>query len=307
MTTAYITHPLFISHEIPEGHPECPARLSAINDRLHVLGIYDLLLHHDAPKATRQQLERAHSARLIDALTSVSPDTGLVHIDADTFMGPHSLEAAWHAAGAAVLATDLVMDGSADNAFCAVRPPGHHAERGESMGFCFFNNVAVGVCQALEVHGLERVLVLDFDVHRGNGTEEIFANDDRVLICGSFQHPCYPLMGLETKSPQTVNLPLPAGTRSADYHNAIEERWLPAIENFRPQMIFVSAGFDAHAEDLVAELLLTDNDYLWLTETIVDIAHRHAHGRVVSCLEGGYALRALSRCVGLHIRTLAGL
>ncbi len=228
-------------------------------------------------------------------------------IDADTYMGAHSLEAAWHAAGAAALATDLVIEGRAKNAFCAVRPPGHHAERNRAMGFCIFNNVAVGVSQALETHGLKRVAVFDFDVHRGNGTEDIFADDDRVLLCSTFQYPGYPLKGLDTKSPQIINVPLPAGTMSDDYREAVLDRWMPAVESFRPQMIFISAGFDGHAEDPVAEMVLVDSDYFWLTQTIMNVAHNHANGRIVSCLEGGYALGALGRCVCAHVRMLAGL
>ena len=307
MTTAFISHPLFFAHEVPEGHPECSGRLDAINDRLHEAGIYDFLQHHDAPRATRQQLECVHTARLIDELGALTPTAGLVPIDADTYMGVHSLEAAWHAAGAAALATDLVVEGRAENAFCAVRPPGHHAERDRAMGFCIFNNVAVGVSQALETHGLQRIAVFDFDVHRGNGTENIFAGDERVLLCSSFQHPLYPLSEPDAQSPQVINVPLPAGTRSDDYREAILDRWMPAVEDFRPQMIFVSAGFDGHVEDPVAEMLLVDGDYFWLTQTIMNVAHNHANGRIVSCLEGGYALEALGRCVCAHVQMLAGL
>lgn len=307
MTTAFISHPLFFAHEVPKGHPECSGRLSAINDRLHESGIYDLLQHHDAPKATRQQIERVHTSRLIDELGALSPTAGLVSIDADTYMGVHSLEAAWYAAGAAVLATDLVIEGRTDNAFCSVRPPGHHAERDRAMGFCFFNNAAVGVSQALEAHGLKRIAVFDFDVHHGNGTENIFDGDDRVLLCSTFQHSSYPPRVLDTKSPQVINVPLPAGTKSFDYREAILDRWMPAVESFRPQMVFVSAGFDGHVEDPAAEMMLVDGDYAWLTQTIMNVAQTYANGRIVSCLEGGYALEALGRCVSTHVRMLSGL
>jgi len=175
------------------------------------------------------------------------------------------------------------------------------------MGFCFFNNVAVGVTQALETHGLERVAVFDFDVHRGNGTEDIFAGDDRVLLCSSFQHPLYPLSETDTLSPQVINVPFPAGTGSDDFREALLDRWMPAVEDFRPQMVFVSTGFDGHVEDPVAEMLLVDEDYLWLTLTIMNVARDHASGRIVSCLEGGYALETLGRCVCAHVRMLAGL
>jgi acetoin utilization deacetylase AcuC-like enzyme len=246
-----------------------------------------------------------HSSRLIDELERLSPDSGFVAIDSDTFMGVHTLEAAQRAAGAAVLATDLVLEERINNAFCAVRPPGHHAERDRAMGFCFFNNVAVGVAQALDVHGLQRVAVLDFDVHHGNGTEDIFADDQRVLFCSAFQHPFYPRKGADTQSTHIVSVPLPAGTRGEAFRASLSDRWLPAIDAFQPEMIFVSAGFDGHLEDPMSNLSLVDDDYRWVSELIVELAHRHARGRIVSCLEGGYALDALSRCVCEHIRILA--
>ncbi len=307
MVTAFISHPSFYEHEVPEGHPECSRRLSAINDQLYNKGIYDLLQHHEATRATREQLERVHTARLLNALQDISPSSGFVTIDADTFMGPHTLDAAWHAAGAAVMATDLVIGESCDNAFCAVRPPGHHAERDRAMGFCFFNNVAVAAAHALDKHGLEHVAILDFDVHHGNGTENIFADDERVLLCSTFQHPFYPFGGTDTPRSHIVNAPLPADSTGDDFRSAIMKQWLPAVDRFRPQMIFVSAGFDGHVEDEMAQFRLVDDDYRWITETITNIADRHSAGKIVSCLEGGYALDALGRCVCTHIRTLAGL
>lgn len=305
--TAYITHPAFIAHETPEGHPECSRRLSAIEDQLHADGIYDLLQHLLAPRAAREQVARVHTERHIDALEQLSPAAGFVSIDADTFMGAHTLEAAWRAAGAAILATDLVIAAGAQNAFCAVRPPGHHAQRDRAMGFCFFNNVAIAAAHALEEHRLERVAILDFDVHRGNGTEDIFADDERVLLCSTFQHPYYPFGDTDMRRPHVVNVPLPAGTGSDKYRAALTQHWIPAVDQFRPQMVFVSAGFDGHVEDSLADFYLTDGDYLWLSQVIMAIANRHAEGRIVSCLEGGYALKALRRCVSVHIRTLAEL
>jgi len=304
MATAYLSHSSFLAHDVPGGHPESSRRLSAIADRLQAAGVDAFLRHYQAPRATRQQVERVHTPRLIDQLCDLAPATGYAAVDADTFLGTHTLDAAWHAAGAAIMATDLVVDGQVDNAFCAVRPPGHHAERDQAMGFCFFNNVAVGVAHALEVHGVERVAVIDFDVHHGNGTEQIFADDERVLLCSSFQSPFYPFTGADTQSSHIVNVPLPAGTRSLDYRSTVADRWTPAIDGFRPQLIFVSAGFDGHVEDTMAELMLVDDDYRWLTELIVGYAHRHARGRIVSSLEGGYALDALGRSACAHVRGL---
>ncbi len=222
-------------------------------------------------------------------------------------MSAGTLDAAWHAAGAAVMATDLVLTGRSCNAFCAVRPPGHHAQRDHAMGFCFFNNVAVAAAHALEEHGLDRVAILDFDVHHGNGTEEIFAHDERVLLCSVFQHPFYPFGGSDTLQPHVINTPLPAGSTGDAIRRTITEHWLPAVDSFRPQMILVSAGFDGHVEDEMAQFQLIDDDYRWVSEAIMNIATRHAQGKIVSCLEGGYALNALGRCVCTHIRILADL
>ena len=307
MATAFLSHPSFRNHEVPAGHPECSQRLSVIDDYLRAAQVYDLLQHHAAPRASREQIARAHTTRLIAALEHISPAAGYVAIDADTYIGVHSLEAAWRAAGAAVMATDLVIGGQADNAFCAVRPPGHHAERDTAMGFCLFNNIAVGACHALEQHGLRRIAILDFDVHHGNGTGDIFADDERVLFCSTFQYPFYPMRGANSDAANIVNVPLAAGTRGGAYRAAVTEHWLPALEAFRPEMIFVSAGFDGHAEDMLAGLLLVDGDYRWITQQIMQIAARDAGGRIVSCLEGGYALDALGRCVCAHVSQLAGL
>jgi acetoin utilization deacetylase AcuC-like enzyme len=306
VTTAYITHPDCLKHDMGSGHPESPARLRAIEDQLIASGLFQFLQHHEAPLATPSQLARVHSPHYIETIRAAAPKQGMVHLDPDTAMNPFTLDAALRAAGAAVLATDLVMAGRAENAFCAIRPPGHHAESGRAMGFCIFNNVAVGVAHALEGHGLERVAIADFDVHHGNGTEQIFRNDPRVMLCSTFQHPFYPYCGADSRSERMINVPLPAGTDGEGFRKAVEAEWLPALERFRPEMLFVSAGFDAHWEDPLAMLRLREPDYAWVTRQIKDVAARHAHGRIVSMLEGGYELHALGRSVAAHIKVLSG-
>lgn len=303
MSTAFLTHPACAAHDMGQGHPESPARLAAIRDALLARGLFDFLQYHDAPRATRVQLERVHSAGHVDYIFATSPSSGVEFIDGDTIMTPDTLEAALRAAGALVRATDLVLSGEVRNAFCSVRPPGHHAGRNAAMGFCFFNNVAVGVAHALAA-GVSRVAVLDFDVHHGNGTEDIFAGDGRVLVCSSFQHPFYPYHARDTVPGRLVNTPLPAGTGSAGFRAAIERDWLPALDAFRPGMIFVSAGFDAHRDDPLGGLRLEDADYEWVTRQITAAAAGCCEGRIVSALEGGYDLQALGRAVAAHVRAL---
>jgi acetoin utilization deacetylase AcuC-like enzyme len=288
-------------------HPECPARLHAIDDQLIASGLIGHLRCEDASIVERHQLERVHHARYIDTIIAKSPSYGTVHLDPDTAMNPDSLRAAERAAGAGVLATELVMAGAIRRAFCSVRPPGHHAERGRAMGFCLFNNIAVAAAHALEACGLERVAVVDFDVHHGNGTEDIFRDDERVLMVSTFQHPFYPYSGIDGRSARMVNVPLPAYSPPATFRAAVSNEWLPALERFRPQMIFVSAGFDAHREDDMASLALTEADYAWVTQALVAVSERHAQGRIVSMLEGGYALHALGRSVAAHLKVLSGL
>ena len=304
MATALLTHPDCVLHEMGEGHPESPQRLRSVLAALESSGLAARLQAHEAPVAERQHLERVHEEGLVDYVIATAPDRGYAYLDPDTSMNPKSLSAALHAAGAVVRATDLVMQGEVANAFCAVRPPGHHATRGRPMGFCMFNNIAVGAAHALEAHGLERVAVLDFDVHHGNGTEDAFHDDPRVMLCSTFQHPYYPYSGADSGNEHIVNVPLPAMTDGRGFREAVEREWGPALEAFAPQLVFVSAGFDAHRDDPLAYLKLADEDYRWVTEWLVDVARRHADGRVVSSLEGGYNVDALGRCVVEHVGVL---
>jgi acetoin utilization deacetylase AcuC-like enzyme len=285
-------------------HPECPGRLDAISDRLIAAGLDIHVRHYVAPAATREQIARVHNARYIDEVEAASPESGLHFIDPDTALNPHSLDAARHAAGAVVKAVDLVMSGECRTAFCAVRPPGHHAERSRAMGFCLFNNIAIGARHACEVHGIDRVAIVDFDVHHGNGTEEIFTGDPRVLMVSTFQHPLYPYSGLDNPSPLMVNIPLSAGSGGAEFRAAVTDHWLPAMEKHRPQLVLISAGFDAHREDPLANLKLVEADYAWVTRELLAVARAHAQGRIVSSLEGGYGLSALGRSVAEHVREL---
>lgn len=304
MPVALISHPDCALHDMGQYHPECPARLHAIADQLVASGV-DISLHHqDAPLASREQLCRAHDSHYVDAIFAASPREGTLFIDPDTSMNPHSLQAALRAAGAGVLAVDLVMAKTAQSAFCNVRPPGHHAERDRAMGFCFFNNIAVAATHALAVHGLERVAILDFDVHHGNGTEDIFADDERVLLCSTFQHPFYPGTGADSSSAHIVNVPLSGGSGSDKFRRAVGEYWLPALDAHRPQLVLFSAGFDAHVEDPLAGLALTEADYAWVTTAVREASREYAEGRIISMLEGGYALSALGRSVVAHIKAL---
>lgn len=304
MTIAYITHPDCLKHEMGRHHPECPERLGAIDDQLLSAGIMGLLQHHEAPLATTEQITRVHPSGYFESIRDASPERGIVHLDPDTAMSPGSFDAAMRAAGAAVLATDLVASGQAGTAFCAIRPPGHHATRGRAMGFCLFNNVAIAAMHALEHHGLSRVALVDFDVHHGNGTEDVFSGDQRAIMVSIFQHPYYPYSGSESAATNMHNAPLRAGSGGDALRNVVETSWIPALEKFRPQMIFISAGFDAHAEDDMGGLRFVEADYAWVTRRVVEVAARHSKGRIVSVLEGGYALSALARSVVAHIKVL---
>jgi acetoin utilization deacetylase AcuC-like enzyme len=307
MPTAFITHADCLKHEMGAWHPESPDRLTAIEDQLIASGVGAHLARYEAPLASDEELARVHPLEYVRAIRESAPEAGTVHLDPDTAMNPHSLRAALRAAGAAVLATDLVMRGEADSAFCSVRPPGHHACRARPMGFCIFNNVAVAARHAVAAHGLARVAIIDFDVHHGNGTEDIFENDERVLMVSTFQHPFYPYSGTEAPAANMVNVPLAAGAGSRQFREAVSGAWVPALEAFKPQLVLFSAGFDAHEEDDMAMLRLADADYAWVTREVKAVADRHAQGRIVSMLEGGYALSALGRSVVQHVRVLAGL
>jgi acetoin utilization deacetylase AcuC-like enzyme len=285
-------------------HPECPERLASISDHVIAFGLDGHVARHEATPATLEQLSRVHAPAYVEAIERAAPTRGLRYLDPDTALNPHSVQAALHAAGAVVNAVDLVCGGEHQTAFCAVRPPGHHAESARAMGFCVFNNVAVGAAHALAVHGLSRVAIADFDVHHGNGTEEMFSDDPRVLMVSTFQYPLYPYSGVDNPAPNMVNIPLSAGSGSAEFRDAVVTRWLPALDAFEPELILVSAGFDAHREDPLAGLAFTDNDYVWVTRELMAVARRHAGGRIVSSLEGGYALSALGRSAASHVREL---
>jgi acetoin utilization deacetylase AcuC-like enzyme len=287
-------------------HPECPERLSAINDMLLTQGLLDYMQSHDAPLVTHEQLGRAHDDAYVRSIIAASPADGYHRVDPDTCMNRHTVTAALRAAGAAVEATDLVMAGKADTAFCSVRPPGHHAERAAAMGFCFFNNVTVGIHHALGVYGLERVALIDFDVHHGNGSENIFKGDERVLMCSIFEQGLYPFTGDQAVGPNMVNVGLPSRSGGDKFRDAVRDHWLPRLEAFKPQLIYISAGFDGHREDDMGNLALLESDYTWVTQQLMDVAKRHCNGRIISCLEGGYDLSALARSVAAHVKVLIG-
>jgi acetoin utilization deacetylase AcuC-like enzyme len=272
-------------------------------------GLDIALTRFDVPLVQRSDLRLAHAEGYLAELDEFMQQATLTGehraLDPDTLVCPHTWQAALRAAGAAVAATDAVIDRQARNAFCAVRPPGHHATRSQSMGFCFFNNVAVAARHALDVRGLQRVAIIDFDVHHGNGTEDIVAGDERILMASFFQDQLYPFSGGVPLGTNMVNLPIPAYTRGGEIRELIEANWLPRLNAFKPQMIFISAGFDAHREDDLGQLGLVEADYEWITRRLVEVAQQHCDGRIVSCLEGGYALSALARSVAAHVRALA--
>jgi acetoin utilization deacetylase AcuC-like enzyme len=306
LLSAFITHSDCARHEMGPHHPECPERLGAISDMLLTKGLLDYMHTYDAPLATVEQLGHAHSTRYVNDLIGASPTEGYHALDPDTNMNPFTIRAALRSAGAAVLATDLVISGEVPTAFCNIRPPGHHAERDAAMGFCFFNNCAVGIRHALYVHGLERVALIDFDVHHGNGSEDIFRNDERVLMCSIFEKGLYPFNGETATGPNMVNVGMPTRTGSDVFRAAVTDQWMPALEAFKPQMIYISAGFDAHREDDMGNLGLVEADYEWVTKQLMTIASKHAKGRIVSCLEGGYVLSPLARSVAAHVKVLIG-
>lgn len=314
--TGFYTHPECWKHEMGPGHPECPERLDAIQDRLLISGVDLGLTPLQAPEAPLADIELAHDRLYVAALRGLSDrlndelDAGgprYSHLDADTSINAHTWRAALCSAGAAIAATDAVIAGDLENAFCAVRPPGHHAAASKASGFCFFNNVAIAAKYAVERHGLKRVAVVDFDVHHGDGTENILSGDDRILMVSFFQHPFYPHSGTDNPAPNMLNVPVPAYTKGMDIREVVEWQWLPRLEAFEPEMIFISAGFDAHREDDMGQLGLTEQDYAWITQRVRAVAQRFGKGRIVSCLEGGYSLSALGRSVEAHLRVLADL
>ena len=311
MTTGYFSHPDCLAHDMGAGHPECPGRIHAIEDHLRAVGLDMLMLPQDVPLASNQDLAQAHDLNYVltldDFLQQLEATGDTRALDPDTWASPGTRAAAWRAAGAAVAATDAVIDGRLSNAFCAVRPPGHHATHNQTMGFCFFNNVAVAARHALNVRGLQRVAIVDFDVHHGNGTEDILAGDERALMVGIFQHPFYPYSGDQNPASNMVNVPVAAYTRGMDIRDIVEMMWIPRLEAFKPELIFISAGFDAHREDDMGQLGLTEQDYTWITQRIKDVARKHCQGRIVSCLEGGYVMGPLARSVEAHVRVLADI
>ncbi|TAG01751.1 MAG: histone deacetylase family protein [Betaproteobacteria bacterium] len=309
MSFAYFTHPTSLQHEMGAQHPECPDRVRVIDDFLRASGLLDFARLEIAPAASREVILRAHGAALLATLEARSPSTGYADIDGDTTMNPYTLSAALHAAGAAVAATDLVCSGRVQRAFCNIRPPGHHAERDQAMGFCFLNNAAIAVLHAIRAHGLQRVAIIDFDVHHGNGSEEILREEcdaGRVLMASTFQYPLYPGSGTNPLSATSVNVPLAAYSKGEAMRAAVIEQWLPALDKFAPQLIVISAGFDAHRDDELAMLGWVESDYRWVTQQLVAVSERHCQGRIVSTLEGGYALGALARSVGEHVKVLIG-
>lgn len=306
MKTILLTHPACIEHDPGPMHPECPDRLRAVMEALKAKE-FETLDRREAPRATVDQIARVHDRRYVEQLLAAVPDSGLVRLDPDTAMCPASGEAALRAAGALCAAVDAVMAGEAKNAFCAVRPPGHHAEPAHAMGFCLFNNVAVGAGQARAMHGLKRIAVADFDVHHGNGTQAMFWDDADLLYASTHQSPHYPgtgSVGERGVAGNIVNAPLAAYTGSAEFRRAMEAIILPAITEFAPEFLLISAGFDAHAADPLAALQLTEDDFAWATRQLMAIADESCDGRVVSTLEGGYDLAALGRSAAAHVRTL---
>lgn len=307
MITSFISHPDCDLHHMGPEHPESPLRLEAIRARLALSGLLQQTMQSEARPATEEEVARVHPIRHLRALDKCVPETGIVTLDSDTMMNPDSLNAARVAAGAVIRGVDQVYRGQADNVFCAVRPPGHHAEATDAMGFCFYNNIAVGAAHARARYGVQRVAILDFDVHQCNGTIDIFKDDPDILICTSFQFPFYPWRYLRSEWQNVVNTPLEAGTDSAAFRKAVEDDWLPALHSFKPELVLVSAGFDAHREDPMAELCLEDEDYYWVTRLALDIAALYADNRLVSVLEGGYDLDSLGRSAAAHVKALLGL
>ncbi len=309
MSVAYLTHPFSVKHEMGSHHPECPDRVRVVDDHLRSHGLLDFMREVTAGVATDEQILRAHSSQLLEDLRMTSPSHGYAGIDADTTMNAFTLDAVLHSAGAAVHAVDMVCSGEMQRAFCNIRPPGHHAERHRAMGFCFLNSAAIAVLHAIHAHGMQRVALVDFDVHHGNGSEDILVdecNAGQVLMVSTFQHHLYPGTGDTPMAGNMINVPLPAYSRGDAMRAAVHDRWLPALNDFSPELIVISAGFDAHRDDDLASLGWVEADYRWITQQLVAVAETYARGRIVSMLEGGYSLPALARSVGEHVKVLLG-
>ena len=302
MTTLLFSHESSARHDTGQGHPERPDRIRAVMEAL-AADRFAALDRREAPEADLADLDRVHPAGYVERLLAAVPEDGLVRIDPDTVMSPESGEAALRASGAIIAAIDAVAAGAADNAFCAVRPPGHHAEPGRSMGFCLFNNIAVGALHARAAHGLDKIAVVDFDVHHGNGTQAVFESDPGLLFASTHEYPLYPGTGAasETGVGNVFNVPLASGSGSAEFRAGVEGHILPALREFRPDLILVSAGFDGHARDPLASLRLVEDDYAWITRELCALAGELCGGRLVATLEGGYDLDALAASVSAHV------
>jgi len=308
MTAAVITHPDCLLHDNgSQLHPESADRLDAIENQLISSGLDRALMHYDAPKVEKLDLYRVHDKEYVDRVFKLAPKHESIMLDGDTGMNPHSLNAALRSAGAMIKAVDLVIKGACKQVFCDIRPPGHHAGKSHAAGFCIFNNVAVGAAYAMVEYGVQRIAIVDFDVHHGNGTEEIFSGEERILFASSFQHPFYPFCGADTDQPNIMNLPMPAGTTGGEWRQAVSQQWLPRLDEFEPELILISAGFDSHWEDDMGGFKLLEADYAWFTGEMCDLAEKYAQGRIISCLEGGYDLSSLGRSVVAHIKQMSGL
>jgi acetoin utilization deacetylase AcuC-like enzyme len=301
--TVIISHPDCLLHNSEIQHPECPERLRVISKALSSAKLEKNLSYEEAPLVTREQLYRAHDKKYIEGLLNLTTKEGPIYLDPDTIITPYTFSAALRSAGAVVKAVDLLMSNQAKSAFCNIRPPGHHAEHNRAMGFCFFNNLAVGVAHALHFHKLKRIAIIDFDAHRGNGTEDIFFNNNQVLICSIYEENLYPF-DVPRQAKNIINIPLPARATGREFRAEITQHGLEKIDAFKPQIMFFSAGFDGHVQDPISNLNLTEFDYLWLTQQIKRIADTHSQGKMVSVLEGGYDLASLGQCVVAHINGL---
>ncbi len=301
---AFISHPDCLKHDMEQDHPESPLRLNSIVNHIIKADLASFIHYMEAPLVELEQLELAHDTDYITSIFDNAPEDGFYEIDADTRMGKHTLSAALHAAGAVIKATDIVMSGQYQHAYCNIRPPGHHAEHDQSMGFCFFNNIAIAALYALEHYPLERVAIVDFDVHHGNGTEDIVRDNPNILYCSTFQSPFYPYKAGKSQQGKLLNSPLKVGAGSTEFRHIIWEQWLPELKAFKPELIFISAGFDAHQDEFIAGLNLVESDFAWVTQELCKLADKYSQGRIISALEGGYELSALGRSAVAHIKAL---